>query len=32
VQWFKDGGKISQADFEDLFGKIGIDLPSLPLE
>ncbi len=30
VQWFKDGGKISQADFEDLFGKIGIDLPNLP--
>ena len=30
VQWFKDGGKLSQSDFENLFGKIGIDLPKLP--
>jgi hypothetical protein len=30
VQWFKDGGELSQLDFENLFGKIGIDLPSLP--
>ena len=29
VQWFKDGGKLSQSDFENLFGKIGIDLPQL---
>ena len=30
VQWFKDGGELSQLDFENLFGKIGVDLPSLP--
>ena len=30
VQWFKDGGELSQLNFENLFGKIGIDLPSLP--
>jgi hypothetical protein len=30
VQWFKDGGELSQSDFENLFGKIGIDLPKLP--
>ena len=32
VQWFKDGGKLSQSDFENLFGKIGVDLPDLPSE
>ena len=30
VQWFKDGGKLSQLEFEELFGKIGVDLPGLP--
>jgi hypothetical protein len=32
VQWFKDGGKLSHSDFENLFGKIGVDLPDLPSE
>ena len=30
VQWFKDGVELSDSDFENLFGKIGVDLPSLP--
>ena len=30
VQWFKDGVELSHSDFENLFGKIGADLPSLP--
>ena len=30
VQWFKDGGKLSQLEFEKLFGAIEIDLPDLP--
>ena len=30
VQWFKDGGKLSKSEFEELFGEIGVDLPNLP--
>ena len=30
VQWFKDGGKLSQSEFEELFGKVGVDIPNLP--
>jgi hypothetical protein len=30
VQWFKDGGKLSQSEFEKLFGKVGVDIPNLP--
>jgi len=31
VQWFKDGGELSQSEFEESFGMIGIDLPNLPM-
>ncbi len=30
VQWFKDGGKLSKSEFEELFGKVGVDIPNLP--
>ncbi len=30
VQWYKESGQITQARFEELFGKIGVDLPQIP--
>ena len=30
VDFFEDGTKLSQEDFEEEFGIIGVDLPDLP--
>jgi hypothetical protein len=30
LQWFKGGGKLSKSEFEELFGKVGVDIPDLP--
>jgi len=28
VQWFKDGGELTKSEFEELFGKIEVDIPN----